>query len=94
MNEGFESALFHTACLVFRSPTKMHLFLKLKSSAMSSSLQVCPGDLYAVESRVSLPIGMQTPVVSTQIRGGRSTWLWRMPFLTATAVPSFLTGWQ
>jgi hypothetical protein len=33
-----------------------------------------------------LPIGMQTPVASMETSGGRSTWLWGMPFLTATAV--------
>ena len=33
---------------------------------------------------------MQTPVASTEIRGSRSTWVWEMPFLTATAVPLFL----
>jgi hypothetical protein len=32
---------------------------------------------------------MQTPVASTEARGGRSTRLWGMPFLTATGVPPF-----
>jgi hypothetical protein len=57
---------------------------------MSASLQVCPVDLYTPASRISLlPIGMQTPVASTEMRGGRSTLLWGMLFLTATAVPPF-----
>jgi hypothetical protein len=43
-----------------------------------------------VTSKTSmLPIGMQTPVASTETRGGRSTWLWEMPFLTAMAVQPF-----
>jgi hypothetical protein len=32
---------------------------------------------------------MQAPVASTEIWGGAPTWLWRMPFLTATADPPF-----
>jgi hypothetical protein len=39
-------------------------------------------------------MGMQTPVASTETRGGRSTWIWGIPFLTATAVPPFLPGWR
>jgi hypothetical protein len=73
----------------------MHLCLRLKNSAMSASLQVRPGDLYTAASKISvLPIGMQTAVASTEIRGGRSTGLWGMPFLTATAVSPFLPGWR
>jgi hypothetical protein len=37
---------------------------------------------------------MQTPVASTETRGGRFTWLWGMPFLNTTAVPLFLPGWR
>jgi hypothetical protein len=35
---------------------------------------------------------MKTPVASTETRGGRSTCVWEMPFLTAMAVPLFLSG--
>jgi hypothetical protein len=37
---------------------------------------------------------MQTPVASTETRGDRSTWLWGMPFLTATTVTPFQPGQQ
>jgi hypothetical protein len=29
---------------------------------------------------------MQTPVASAETKGGRSAWLWGMPFLTAALV--------
>jgi hypothetical protein len=91
--EGFETALFQNGFLACRSPAKIDLCLKLKSSVMSESFQAQPGDLQTAASMTSLlPIGMQTPVASTEIRGGRSTWLWGMPFLTATAVSPFLLG--
>jgi hypothetical protein len=35
---------------------------------------------------------MQTPVASTEMRGGRSKCTWGMPFMTATAVPPFFPG--
>jgi hypothetical protein len=35
--EGLETALFQDECLAFRSPTKMNLCLKLKSSVMSTT---------------------------------------------------------
>jgi hypothetical protein len=36
---------------------------------MSASFQVCPGDLLTATRRISLlPIGMQTPVASTETR--------------------------
>jgi hypothetical protein len=35
---------------------------------------------------------MKTPVASTETIGGRSTWLWGMAFLIATAVSPFLPG--
>jgi hypothetical protein len=47
--------------------------------------------LQTAASRTSLlPIVMQTPVASVETSGGRSTWLWGMPFLTETAVRPFL----
>jgi hypothetical protein len=62
---------------------------------MSASLQVRPGDLYTSASRISvLPLGMQTPFASTEMRGGKAMWLWGKPFRTATAVPPFLPGWR
>jgi hypothetical protein len=39
-----------------------------------------------------LPISKQTYVASIEKSGGRSTWLWGMPFLTATAVLPFFSG--
>jgi hypothetical protein len=42
--EWFETLLFQNWCLVFRSFIKMHLFLRLKSSIMSASIQARPGD--------------------------------------------------
>jgi hypothetical protein len=56
-----------------------------------ASFQAWPGDLQNAASNTSLlPIGMQTPTTSIETRGGRSTWLLGMSFLTATAVPPFL----
>jgi hypothetical protein len=79
--EGFETALFQNGFLAFRSPAKIDLGLKLKSSVMSVSLQARPGDLKTAASNTSLlTIGMQTPVASTETRGGKYTWLWGMPF--------------
>jgi hypothetical protein len=43
--EKFETALFQNGCLAFRSPAKIDLRLKLKSSVISISLQARPGDL-------------------------------------------------
>jgi hypothetical protein len=43
--EGFETVLFQNGCLAFRSSANIVLFLKLKISMTSSSLQVQPGDL-------------------------------------------------
>jgi hypothetical protein len=41
---------------------------------MSASIQVRHGDLYKTTRRISLfPVGKQTPVASTEMRGGRST---------------------
>jgi hypothetical protein len=34
--------------------------------------------------------GYADPVASTEARGGSSTWLWGIPFLTIAAVPPFL----
>jgi hypothetical protein len=60
---------------------------------MSASLQVRPGDLYTAPRRIFvLPIGMHTPVAPTETRRCRFTCLWGLPFLTATAVPPFLSG--
>jgi hypothetical protein len=60
---------------------------------LSASFQVRSGDLYTAASRTSiLQIGMYTPGASTETRGGRSSWLWGMSFVTATAGPSFLPG--
>jgi hypothetical protein len=73
----------------------MHLYPSFKSLAMSASLQLRPGDLYTAASKISLlSIGMQTALASTEMMGGRSTGLCGMPFLTATAVPPFIPGWQ
>jgi hypothetical protein len=71
--ERFETALFRNGCLAFRSPPKLDLRLRLKSSMMSTSLQALPGDLYTATSSTSLlPIGMQTPAASTETGEGRS----------------------
>jgi hypothetical protein len=59
---------------------------------MSLTFHAWLGDLQTVASSTSLPIGMQTPVDSNETSGGRSTWLWGMPFLTATTVLPFLSG--
>jgi hypothetical protein len=80
-------------CIAFRLLTKIGLRLKFKSSVMSASLQARLRDLYTTARRISLlPIGIQTPVSSSKTRGGRSTRLWGMPFLTATAVLPFVPG--
>jgi hypothetical protein len=77
--EGFVTALFQNGCLAFRSPASIDLRLRLKSSVISASLQQLPGDFYTAASKTSLfPIGMQTPVASTETRYVRSTW--GMPF--------------
>jgi hypothetical protein len=80
--EEFETALFQNGCLEFRSLAKVDLRLKLKGSVISASLQSRPD----ASSTSLLPIGMQTPVVSTETRGRSCTWLWRTPLLIATAV--------
>jgi hypothetical protein len=60
---------------------------------MSALFQAWPGDLHtAPSSTLLLPIGMQIPVASIETRGGLSTWIGGMPFLTAMAVPSFPPG--
>jgi hypothetical protein len=75
--EGLETMLLQNGCLAFRSPASSDLHLKLKSSVMSTSFQAWPGDLQTAASSPSLlPVGMQTPVASTETSGGRSTWLW------------------
>jgi hypothetical protein len=45
--KGLETILFQNGCLAFRSPAKMDLLLKFKSSIMSSSVQALLGDLYS-----------------------------------------------
>jgi hypothetical protein len=42
---GFATALLQKGCLAVRSPAKIELSLKLKSSVISISLQARPGDL-------------------------------------------------
>jgi hypothetical protein len=44
--EGFETALFQDGCLALRSPAKMHLCLRFKSLAMSTSLDHLPKCIY------------------------------------------------
>jgi hypothetical protein len=91
--EGLEITLFRNGCLAFISLANSDLCLKLKSSVMSASFQTWPGDLETAANSTSLlPIGFQTPVVSIEKSGGRSTWLWGKPFLTATAVRLFFSG--
>jgi hypothetical protein len=62
---------------------------------MSASIQAWPDDLQTAASSTSLlPIGMETLVASVETSGGRFTWLRGLPFLTESAVPSFLPGFD
>jgi hypothetical protein len=87
--EWLQTTLFQSGCLAFSSPASSDLSLKLKSSVTSASFLTGPRDRCTIHYSL-LPIGMQTPVASPEASGGRRTWLSGMPFLTATAVPSFL----
>jgi hypothetical protein len=74
-HEGVETTLFHTGYLAFRPPASIDLCLELKSSMMSASFQVWPGDLLTSASSTSLlPIGIQTAVASIERSVGTSAW--------------------
>jgi hypothetical protein len=88
-----ENTLFQNGGLGVISTPSSDLCLKLKSSVTSESFQAWPGDLQtAVSSTSLLPISIQSPVASIETSGGRSTWLWGMPFLTHTAFTPFSSG--
>jgi hypothetical protein len=60
---------------------------------MSLSFQAWPGDLQtAANSNSLLSIGMQNPVAFIETNVGRFTWLWGMPFLTATVFRLFFVA--
>jgi hypothetical protein len=55
--------------------------------SMSVSLSSLRGDMWRAARNFSVfPIGMQSPISSTERRGGRSAHAWGLPFFTATAV--------
>jgi hypothetical protein len=87
------SMLCH-GCLAVRSPASSDLCLKLKSLMMSVHYRHGLMTWRLLQVALLLPIGMWTPVVSIETSRGRFTWLWGMPFLTATAGPPFLPGMQ
>jgi hypothetical protein len=79
--------------LPFISPAKMDCHLKVKSSVISASFQ---GMTWRFINRhkqyFTITNRYADPHHFYKTRGGRSTWLWVMTFLTATAVPPFLPG--
>jgi hypothetical protein len=85
--------LFQNGCSAFRTPAKIEICLKLQSSVMSVLFQAWPGDLESAASNaLFLSISMQTPVASIETSGGRSTCLWRMPFLLQQQFCLFFLG--
>jgi hypothetical protein len=75
--EGFKILLFQTGCFAFR----------MDFSVISVWLHRLCVDLYTAARNSSVfPICMQAPVTSTDRRGGKSTQVWGMPFLTISEV--------
>jgi hypothetical protein len=87
----YETLRYQTGCFEFMSSAGMDLFLKPNSSVMSVSFHNFCGVLYTAAGSTSvLPIGMQTSVVSTSLRGGKAYLCVRDSFLNYNDSSAFV----